>query len=228
MMLYHMIMWIILTSVTYVVGCRVHKKLPYTWSSPVFFCPALLILILWLTHTNYPTYRSAAQPLTFFLGPLQLAMVIPIYRYASVLKQYIFTILTGVFIGTCSGILFVIGLSRLFHFSLSTIASLAPKSVTAPMAVSVSHTLGGLPELTAVFTMMTAVIGMLIGPIILRWMGIKNKMARGLALGTAASMVGAARAAQWGELEGTMGMLGMVLSALLMPILAPELLSILF
>jgi putative effector of murein hydrolase len=228
MMAYHTMMWIILTLVIYVIGYRLHKKLPYTWSNPIFICPALLILILWMTHTNYPTYRSAAQPITFFLGPIQLAMVIPLYKYASVLKQHIFTILIGVFVGTCSGIFFVIGLSRLFHFSPSTIASLAPKSVTAPMAVSVSHILGGLPELTAIFTMMTALIGMLIGPTILEWMGIKNKMVKGLALGTAASMVGAARAAQWGELEGIMGILGMVLSALLMPVLAPDLLSILF
>jgi putative effector of murein hydrolase len=154
-------------------------------------------------------------------------MVIPLYKYGSIFKKNMISILTGVVVGTCSGILIVTAASLLFHFSPATIASLAPKSVTAPMAVSVSHTLGGSPELTAVFTLMTAVIGMLIGPPIFGWLGIKNSLIKGLALGTAASMVGAARAAQWGENEGVMGMLGMAISAVVMPIIAPEILSVL-
>lgn len=227
MHIYHALPWIFITISVYLLGSQLHKKYPYTWCGPIFICPALVVILLFLTHTNYPSYQWATQPITFFLGPVQLAMVIPLYKHASILKKNLLTILSGVLIGTCSGILFVVLASLTFHFSREMLASLAPKSVTAPMAVSVSHTLGGLPELTAIFTLMTALIGMLIGPPIFKWLGIKNQMVKGLALGTAASMVGAAKAAQWGELAGVMGILGMVLSALLMPILAPEILTFL-
>ncbi|WCK56456.1 LrgB family protein [Aneurinibacillus sp. Ricciae_BoGa-3] len=228
MSIYSMFIWIILTVSLYLAADRLYNKTSSGWINPLFICPAALIGILWLTHTNYATYHTATQPITFFLGPIQLAMVIPLYKYASVLKQNVFTILSGVAAGTCSGIFLVMVMSHLFHFSFSTLASLTPKSVTAPMAVSVSQLLGGLPELTAVFTVMTALIGMVIGPVILQGLGIKNTMVKGLALGTAASMVGAARAAQWGEQEGIMGTLGMVLSALIMPVAALGLLSAMF
>jgi putative effector of murein hydrolase len=212
-----MCLWIVLTVAIYALAYKLYRKISASWLNPIFICPAVLMLILWLTHTNYPVYHAATQPITFFLGPIQLAMVIPLYKYAAVLKQNVFTILSAVAAGTCSGIFLVVVMSRLFHFSSSTLASLTPKSVTAPMAVSVSQLVGGLPELTAVFTVMTALIGMVLGPLILQGLGIKNTMVKGLALGTAASMVGAARAAQWGEKEGIMGTLGMVLSALIMP-----------
>lgn len=220
--------WFVLTFVAYILGIKLHKRFPAAWSSPILICPMILIAILSMSHTDYSVYQSGTQSITFFLGPIELAMMIHLYKYVSVLKRHLLQIFMGVLFGTGSGAMFVIWIAHLFQLAPSTIASLTPKSVTAPMAASVSDVLGGLPELTAVFAMLTALIGMFIGPPILKLLGIQNKVARGLALGTAASMVGAARAAEWGELEGAMGILGMVLSALMMAMLAPELFTVLF
>jgi putative effector of murein hydrolase len=222
-----MVWLLILTLGAYAIGYLVHKKVSSVWSSPIFISPLLIIPVLLLTNTEYLAYQTATRPLTFLLGPAQIAMVIPLYKHVHVLLRHIRPILTGVSVGTCSGILFVIWAAYLFHLSEPTMVSLAPKSITTPMAISVSHLLGGLPELTAFFVILTGLTGILIGPMILRFAGIKNSLVKGLAMGTAASMVGVTCAAQWGELEGVMGILGMTLSAVFLAVFAPELLSVL-
>ncbi|WP_134703486.1 LrgB family protein [Ammoniphilus sp. YIM 78166] len=218
MMVY--LFWLIVTLIIYISVVLLKKRYPNAWLNPIVVCPIALILLLWLTHTDYLVYHSATQPITFFLGPVEIALVIPLYKYLSVLKRHFFQVITGVLVGTVAGVFIVIWVANFFDLSPSTVVSLAPKSTTAPMAMSVSQFIGGYPELTAIFAMMTALIGMMIGPPLISWLGIKNKVVKGLAMGTAASMVGAVKAAQWGELEGAMGVLGMTLVAIIMPIIA--------
>lgn len=218
---------IVMTLCAYAIGCLIHERIPFLWSNPVFISPLLIIPVLLLTHTEYQAYQTATHPITFLLGPAQIAMVIPLYRHARLLSNHIRSILAGVSVGSSAGILFVVGAAYVFHLSQATAASLAPKSITTPMAISVSHLTGGMPELTALFVTLTGLTGIMIGPVILRWTGVKNTMVKGLAMGTAASMIGAASAAQWGEAEGVMGVLGMTLSAVFIAAVAPELLSIL-
>lgn len=211
--------WLIVTFIIYSCVILLKKRFPKLWLNPVLICPMALILLLWLTHTDYLVYHSATQPITFFLGPVEIALVIPLYKYLSVLKRHFLQVITGVLFGTVAGVLIVIWVANFFNLSPSTVVSLAPKSTTAPMAMSVSQFIGGYPELTAIFAMMTAMIGMVIGPPLISWFGIRNQIVKGLAMGTAASMVGAVKAAQWGELEGAMGVLGMTLVAIFMPII---------
>lgn len=212
--------WFVLTVVVYVLAARLYKKHRFAWLNPLYTCPLLRITILLVTHTNYGAYQSGTQAISFFLGPVELVMMISLYRNFAVLKKHFTMIFTGVLCGTTAGVFFVTWVADTLDLGQLTVLSLAPKSTTAPMAVSVSTTLGGLPELTAIFAMITALMGLMIGPVLIRWLGISNKIVKGLVMGTAASMIGAAKAAQWGELEGAMGVLGMALSALFMPILA--------
>ncbi len=211
--------WLVATLMTYISVVFLNKRYPNAWLNPILVCPLLLILLLWLTHTDYLVYHSATQPITFFLGPVEIALVIPLYKYLALLKRHLLQVITGVLFGTVTGVLIVIWVANYFDLSSSTVISLAPKSTTAPMAMSISEFIGGYPELTAIFAMMTALIGMMIGPPLISWFGIKNKIVKGLTMGTAASMVGAVKAAQWGELEGAMGVLGMTLVAIIMPII---------
>ncbi|MBO8162558.1 MAG: LrgB family protein [Brevibacillus sp.] len=215
--------WLILLTLgAYAAGYALFQKTSWPWASPVIISPLLIISVLWFTHTDYTMYRTATHPVTFMLGPAQIAMVIPLYKYRQFLQHYFRSICTGVAFGSAAGILLAIWLAYLFGFNHPTILSLVPKSVTTPMAISVSGLLGGLPELTAVFAVLTGLTGIVIGPPLLRLAGVSNNLVKGLALGTAASFVGVSRAAQWGEREGVMGSLGMVLSAVLVAITAPE------
>jgi putative effector of murein hydrolase len=215
MMISSPITWFILTLLTYSGVYVLNMKRARIWRSPVFTCPLLIILLLFFTHTDYSTYQSATESISFFLGPLQLAMVVPLYKYRTTLQRHFRFVMIGVFLGSCSGILFTLWTTKLFHLGPLIMLSLTPKSATVPMAISISQQLGGVPELTAVFTVITGLIGLIIGPVLFHWFGITNSMAKGLALGAAAQVAGAALASQWGELEGALGTLGMVLTALL-------------
>ncbi|UFJ42227.1 LrgB family protein [Brevibacillus humidisoli] len=214
---------VILTLGAYVVGCVLFQKIGGIWTSPVLISPLLIIAVLWITHIDYATYQSATRSITFFLGPAQMALVIPLYKYRHLLQRYFRSIVAGVTLGSGAGIACAIWLAYLLGFAHTTIASLVPKSVTTPMAVSVSQLLGGLPELTALFAVLTGLTGILIGPALLQLAGVNSNMVKGLALGTAASLVGVSRAAQWGEKEGVMGSLGMTIAAALVAVVSPEL-----
>jgi predicted murein hydrolase (TIGR00659 family) len=218
---------VILTVLAYFAGYRVYQRVSNIFFNPIFTSPVLVIIALWLTHTDYSTYRVANEPLSFLLGPAQVAMAVPLYKCWRFLKRHVQSILSGVCIGTAAGVVSTVMIAQLLHFSPSTIFSLAPKFATTPVAMTISQTTGGIPELTAVFTICTGIFGMMAGPAILKWMGIKNNVAIGLAMGTAGQMVGAAHASKWGEIEGAMGIVGMSFTALLIGLLTPYLLPFL-
>ncbi|MDF2960451.1 MAG: LrgB family protein, partial [Paenibacillus sp.] len=174
MMIHNPFTWLVPTLLTYGGLYALHIKKGCLWLNPVFTCPILIILLLSFTSTDYSTYQAGTEPVSFFLGPLQIAMVIPLYKYRGTLLRHFRFIVIGVFLGSCSGILFTLGASKLFHLGPQILLSLTPKSATVPMAISISQMLGGIPELTAVFTVITGLIGLFTGPFLFHWFGITN------------------------------------------------------
>lgn len=216
--------WLVLLTLgAYAIGCVLFQKLGKIWFSPAIISPLLIIAVLSLVEIDYDAYRSANRSITFFLGPAQMALMIPLYTNRHLLKRYFRSIIGGVMLGSGAGIACAVGLASLLGLAHPTIASLIPKSVTTPIAVSVSQLLGGLPELTAFFAVLTGITAILIGPPLLHLTGVRNNLYKGLALGTAASLVGVSRAAQWGEKAAVMGSLGMTVTAALVSVLSPEL-----
>lgn len=213
----------LITIVAYMLGYMVYKKKHYVWVNPVFTSTAIVITFLLFSHTDYKVYEAATKPIYFFLGPLQVAMVIPLFKYFKLLKKHLVTIVLSVGTGSLAGIISAFVVGKFLELDLSVLLSMIPKSVTAPIAVEASKTLGGIPELTGMFVIFTGIFGMTIGPCLLSWVGIKNNVVKGLALGTTAQMIGAVEASKWGEAEGAMGMIGMIITALMVGITAPML-----
>jgi putative effector of murein hydrolase len=135
--------------------------------------------------------------------------------------------LSGVCGGTVSGMLTATLMGKFLHLSTVTILSLAPKSATTPVAMLTSQAVGGVPELAALFAVLTGILGVVAGPVILRLMGIRNILFKGLALGTAGQMIGAARASKWGDAAAAMGIVGMSVTALLIGFITPLLTRVL-
>ncbi len=109
-----------------------------------------------------------------------------------------------------------------------SIVSLAPKSVTAPVAMGIAEQLGGLPSLTAVIVILTGIVGAMLGPLVLNWLGIRDWSVRGLAIGTASHGIGTARAMQVNEVAGAFSGLAMGLNAVATAILLPILWKLFF
>lgn len=143
------------------------------------------------------------------------------------MKRHLKKIFSGVFAGTSLGIFSVYIMSQVFHFNQEVMASLIPRSVTLPVALTVSDGLGGTTAFTVFFVLFSGLFSVMLGPNLLKWLGINSKAAKGLAMGTSAQMLGASRSLMWGEEEGAMGCIAMTTSAIILSLFIPILLLLL-
>lgn len=211
----------IITIGSYLLTLTIYRKYKKNWLNPLYTGSALLILILFIFHIHGETY----QQVNFLFNQLmQLAVVtlaVPLYKQWSFLKKNYKKIFAGVTCGTLFGVASVIALGQLFHLNEQLQASLIPRSVTLPIALTIATDLGGLTSTTIIFVIISALFSVMIGPKLLQHFGIKSKSAKGLAMGTTAQMLGANRSFGWGEEEGAMGNVAMTTSALFLAILVP-------
>jgi len=196
--------------------------------NPVLISITVIICVLLITDTSYQTYFDGAQYIHFLLGPSTVALAVPLYEQLPKLKRLwlpvLVSIVGGVFIGLISAVLIARGLG----VSLEIQLSLAPKSVTAPIAMGISEQIGGLPSLTAAFVVITGIIGALLGVHILKFAGIKDDAVKGIAMGVSAHGLGTARAYQMSQEMGAFAGLAMALTALTTAITLPWLIPWLF
>jgi len=195
--------------------------------NPVLGAVLLLVAMLLLTDTDYGTYFEGAQFVHFLLGPATVALAVPLYRQWHTVRRSAVAILASLIAGSFTAIVTAVATAWFFGGSLPILASLAPKSVTAPVAMAIAEELGGLPSLTAVLVITTGIIGAMFGPGILNLIGVKDWRARGLAMGTASHGIGTARALQVNETAGAFSGLAMGLNALATALLLPVIWGIL-
>ena len=211
-----------LTLIAFQIGFFIYRKGGlHPLLNPVLIAVVLVVSFLLFTRTSYQDYFDGAQFVHFLLGPATVALAIPLYRQFDRVKQSAFAIFVSIIAGSITAMLSAVGIGYLLSASTNTLISLAPKSVTAPVAMGISEQLGGLPSLTAVLVIITGILGAMIGPLVLNLIGVKDMAARGLAMGTSSHGIGTARALQVSELAGAFSGLAMGLNALATAILLP-------
>jgi predicted murein hydrolase (TIGR00659 family) len=196
-------------------------------ANPVLIAVALLATLLALTGTSYQRYFEGAQFVHFLLGPATVALAVPLYRNFHTIRRTAFAIGAAIVVGSLVAIATAIGTAWLLGASRQTLLSLAPKSVTTPVAMGISEQIGGLPSLTAALVILTGIIGATFATMLLNAVGIKDWRARGLSVGIAAHGIGTARAFQVNEVAGAFAGVGMGLSALATALLVPALVKLL-
>lgn len=194
--------------------------------NPVVISVAVLISFLMLTGTTYEAYFAGGQYVHFLLGPATVALAVPLYQQFSKLKKLWFPVVVALLSGVTIGILSSVYIARWLGASLQTQLSLAPKSVTAPVAMGISKQIGGLPSLTAVLVIVTGILGAVFGTKILALMGIKDDSVKGIAMGVTAHGIGTARAFQVSPEMGAFSGLAMALSAFATAVILPWLLDV--
>lgn len=213
-----------LTLVAYQAGIWLYRRAGLNpLVNPVLIAVLVIVGVLVLTGTPYQTYFDGAQFVHFLLGPATVALAIPLYRQLETVRRSALAILASILAGSLTASAAAIGVAWLGGASRDAIISIAPKSVTAPVAMGISEQLGGLPSLTAVLVIVTGVLGAMIGPKLLDILRIRDWAARGLAIGTASHGIGTARAMQVSEVAGAFAGLAMGLNALATAILLPTL-----
>ena len=196
-------------------------KLPFL--HPLLVSIPLLALGPHLLGITYESFERGSRIISFMLGPTVVVLGYLLYEQLEHLKENALSIITSVFVGCVTGIVSVIFIARYFGADHALIASLEPKSVTTPIAMSIAEKAGGIPSIAAVVVIVVGIFGGIVGPFILERLGIKSRIARGLALGSAAHGLGTARAMELGSIEGAIsglaiGVMG-IMTAVLVPVI---------
>jgi predicted murein hydrolase (TIGR00659 family) len=218
-----------LTLVAYQIGLAIYRRANLNpLLNPVLLAVLMVVAVLVATGTRYESYFDGAQFVHFLLGPATVSLAIPLYRQFEKVRRSALAITASIIAGSLTASLSAVLIARLLGGSRDSLISLAPKSVTAPVAMGIAERLGGLPSLTAVLVILTGILGAMMGTFVLNTLGIKDWAARGLAMGTASHGICTARALQVNEVAGAFYGLVVGLNALATALLLPLLWRLFF
>ena len=221
------LLWLTATLAAYVLSDQISLRLRrHPAANPVLISVAILVAVLEVTDTPYQTYFAGAQFVHFMLGPATVALAIPLVAQAHRVRRMLVPMLTALVAGSLTATGSAVAVAWIMGASRQTILSIAPKSVTAPIAMAISEGIGGLPTLTAVLVLLTGVLGAILVTPVMNLLRVRDYGARGFAAGIAAHGLGTARAFQVNELAGTFAGLGLALNGLITAILVPLLVSL--
>jgi predicted murein hydrolase (TIGR00659 family) len=209
---------------TFVVFCLAKKVQDRTHSiilNPLLITMLVLILFLKLNHIDYADYQEGGQYIEFWLKPAIVALGLPLYRQLSSIRRQLTIILVSEVVGCVIGIISAVYIARLLGAGEPVVLSLAPKSVTTPIAMEVTKSLGGIAPLTAAIVIMVGVFGSMIGFKLMRLCGITNPISQSLAMGTAAHAVGTSEATKISDRYGAYSGLGIIFNGTLTAVIAP-------
>lgn len=195
-------------------------------ANPVAIAVAIIVALLTLTGTPYATYFEGAQFVHFLLGPATVALAVPLYAQLPRLKRMLGPALIALLAGSITAILSAIAIGWALGGSRETLLSLAPKSVTTPIAMGIAEKIGGLPSLTAVLVVTTGILGAVMARALFNALGCHDHAIRGFAVGVAAHGIGTARAFQVSETAGAFAALAMGLNGLATALLLPLLIRL--
>ncbi|QGU93831.1 LrgB family protein [Clostridium bovifaecis] len=218
---------ILISLITFEIGYLIYSRTKITLFNPLLISIILIISFLMRFNISLDDYNKGGQFVSFFLGPSTVILAVPLYKKINLLKKHSLPILIGITGGSFIGITSVIILNYFFGLDASFNASLVPKSVTTPIGVEISKQLGGIPSITVAAIILTGIMGAVIGPATLKLFRIKDKIAVGIAIGTASHAIGTTKAIELGETEGAMSGLSIGLAGLITVFLAPIILKVL-
>lgn len=211
-----------LTLAVYLLALRINRHFHgHPFANPVLLGVVSLSLLLFLTGTPYPTYFEGAQFVHFLLGPATVALALPLYAHFSRVKALALPLSIALLVGSLTAILSAMWIAWASGGSWVSVLSLAPKSVTTPIAMGITEQIGGLPSLTAVLVIITGIIGAVLCEPVFGLLRIRSDAAKGLAIGVSAHGIGTARAFQISEQTGAFSALAMGLNGLLTALLIP-------
>ncbi len=219
------LLWLTATLLVYAACDRVSARLGrHPLANPVLLAICLMALLLAVTHTPYGTYFEGAQFIHFLLGPATVALAIPLYQNRAAVLRALLPMAVALLAGSVTALVSAVLIARAFGAPASVLVSLAPKSVTAAVAMGIAEKLGGDPALSAVLVILTGILGAVIVSPLMNALRIRDQRARGFAAGLAAHGIGTARAFQENPLAGAFAGIAMGLNALLTALLVPAVL----
>lgn len=205
----------------YIIGMWMKKKLKWGILNPLLVAVILVIAFLKGTGISYAAYNEGAGYISYFLTPATVCLAIPLYRQRELLKKNLTAVLLGITSGVLGSAAGIFLMSLLFKLDHVTYVSLLPKSITTAIGMGVSEEAGGIVTITIVSIILTGILGNITAEAWFKLTGIREPVAKGLALGTAAHAIGTAKALELGEVEGAMSSLAIAVAGLMTVVVVP-------
>lgn len=218
---HHPLFGIGITLGAYQVAMAAYERTRWVFLQPVLVSMLTVIGILLLSGLSFAEYKNSVAALTLLLGPATVALAVPLYLNLRRIRQLFWPIIITLALAGTFATVMGVGLAWAFGAEPIMLMSMAPKSVTSPIAMLVADQIGGIAALAAVFVMITGVIGAIVGPSVLRLCRVHHPAAQGMALGITAHAVGTARALQESDECGAFAALAMSLMGVITAVLLP-------
>lgn len=205
----------------YIIGIWLKKKLKWGILNPLLVAVVLVIAFLVGTGISYEEYNEGASYISYFLTPATVCLAIPLYKQLELLKKNFAAVMIGITSGVLASAVSIFVMSLLFQLDHVYYVSLLPKSITTAIGMGVSEEAGGIVTITIVAIILTGIFGNIIGEAWFKLVGIKEPIAKGLALGTASHAIGTTKALELGEVEGAMSSLSIAVAGLMTVVAVP-------
>ena len=212
-------------ALAYITGCLINRRTKTVLLNPMLISVAIVGAILFLFNIDYDTFNDSAKYLNWFMTPATVCFAIPLYEQLQTLKSYHRAVILGIGAGVLTSIGSIIILSMIFRMSHTQMYTLLPKSVTTAIGMEISRETGGNPSITAAVIVITGIFGNIFAQLFLKVFGVKNRVAKGVAIGTAAHVMGTAKAMELGDIEGAMSSLSIVIAGI-MTVISVNILSL--
>lgn len=212
---------LLLTVVFYYGSKWLYQRMRTILLMPLLLAPLLLVVVVLGFHIPYQDYMTDSHWLLWMLGPATVAFAVPIYDNRHLIQRHWLSLSVGVLVSVFVAVSSTVLLARWFNLSELLQRSLAMRSVTTPFAVEASKSIGGQSDLTALFVVITGLIGMAMGELILTVCAIRTRMGKGASLGASAHGAGTAKAYQMGSSEGVVSSVAMMIAGMVTVLLAP-------
>lgn len=197
---------------TYIIGTAIKRRWNFFLFNPLLVAITMTIAILLVTDIDYQSYNNGAKYISYLLTPATVALAIPLYEQVMLLKKNFSAIMIGIASGVVSSALTILGMSILFGLNHTEYVTLLPKSITTAIGIGLSAELDGYVAITVTSIIMTGLIGNIAGVALCKLLGIKDPVAKGVAIGTATHVMGTSKAMETGEIEGAMSSLSVAVA----------------
>ncbi len=201
-----------LSLAAYGIGVLAKRRLKLFLFNPLLVAIALTIVVLLFAGIEYEEYNKSAKYLSYLLTPATICLAIPLYEQYKLLKENFTAIIVGIASGVFTGLTTILAMALLFKLGHYEYITLLPKSITTAIGIGLSQELQGYVSITVASIMITGLFGNIAGEAICKVCGIKHPVARGIAIGTSAHVMGTAKALQMGQIEGAMSSLSIAVA----------------
>lgn len=195
---------IFLTLIAYIIGMEINRKFKKAYLNPILIAIIIIISVLSIFKIPQESYLVGGDIITLFLGPATAVLALSVYRERRLLRDHFFAIILGTAVGALASVGSILILGKLLKIDAVTLASLIPKSVTTPIAMAVSSSLGGITAITVIAVIITGIFGGIFAPCFVKIFKIKHPVAKGVAIGSCSHALGTIKAIEMGEDIGAM------------------------